>query len=148
MSHYVLKSPIMICLLLIRNETELWNSLPERKETNPTCALIRLKWKKKQFRKWRKPTAIQKTVFSMDLTSLSPLLINMWSSYVLAHYKESHGPLGSEDGALRAAGPNEPYELLDSRTPSEAPFSRQKTYLFLFEDNWCLHASAIKTVAS
>lgn len=53
-----------------------------------------------------------------------PLLINMWSSYVLAHYKESHGPLGSEDGALRAAGPNEPYELLDSRTPSEAPFSR------------------------
>lgn len=43
-----------------------------------------------------------------------PLLINMWSSYVLAHYKESHGPLGSEDGALRAAGPNEPYELLDS----------------------------------
>lgn len=71
----------------------------------------------------------------------------MWSSYVLAHYKKSHGPLASEDGALRAAGPNEPYELLDSRTPSEAPFSRQKPYLLLSEDNRCSHASAVKNVA-
>lgn len=53
----------------------------------------------------------------------------MWSSYVLAHYKEPHGPLGSEDGALHAAGPNEPYEPPDSRTPSEAPFARHKPYL-------------------
>lgn len=69
----------------------------------------------------------------------------MWSSYVLAHCKEPHGPLGSEDGALRAAGPNEPYEPLDSRTTSGAPFARYKQDLHC-EDSRCLHASDILCV--